>query len=180
MRLFLASLFLLSCFGSSFAQDTSILESEDRNQTVYLELLGNGLVYSLNYDLRLEKGRQDGHGIRIGAGIMPVSERGFSGNEARGTVVTVPLAYNYLIGRRRSAFEVGAGLTPVFGHVAGVDVSGNEVDDADATVIGFLNAGYRYQPLNNGFVFRFTWTPAVTNEGFFPLWFGLSFGYGFK
>ncbi len=75
---------------------------------------------------------------------------------------------------------MGAGLTPIIGRVEFLDLTGDVREDADITVAGFLNAGYRYQPLNSGFVFRFTWTPAITNEGFFPAWFGFSLGYGFK
>ena len=178
MRLLFTFVLLLFCCYTTFAQETT--GASNRNQAVYLELAGNGLVFSLNYDMRLAKNRQDGHGVRIGVGGFPVYSRDNAGNRVKGIAVTIPLAYNYLIGKRRSAFELGAGITPAIGYVEGVEISGEEIKETDFALLGFANVGYRYQPLNSGFVFRFTWTPAVTNEGFQPFWLGLSLGYGFK
>ena len=180
MRTVLPFLFLLFCCLVVTAQEAPNI-NPSRNKAIYVEFLGNGIFGSVNFDTRLEKGRQDGHGIRIGVGGYPATRTNDGlGNEITSSSVTIPLSYNYLVGRKRSAFEAGAGVTPIIGKASFFDINGEIRKNAGMTVAGFINAGYRYQPLNSGFVFRFTWTPAITNEGFFPLWMGLSLGYGFK
>lgn len=180
MRTVLPFLFLLFCCFAATAQEASNV-APIRNKSIYVEFLGNGIFGSVNFDTRLKKGQQDGHGIRIGVGGYPASRNNTtSGTEVITSSVTIPISYNYLVGRKRSAFEAGVGVTPIIGKASFFDANGEAKDVAGVTVAGLVNAGYRYQPLNSGFVFRFTWTPAITNEGFFPLWMGLSLGYGFK
>lgn len=179
MRTVLTFILLSFCCFAATAQD--VLPAQSRNKAVYAEFLGNGIGGSINFDTRLERGRQDGHGLRIGIGGFPeISDSDVMGNSGTSSLISVPISYNYLVGTRRSAFEAGAGISPLFAKTRLTDSAGGVTEGSGATVAGFLNAGYRYQPLNNGLVFRFTWTPAVTNEGFFPAWFGLSLGYGFK
>ena len=172
--------FFILFFACLTATAQEVPDAADRNHTVYAEFFGNGIIFSVNYETRLARGRQDGHGVRVGIGGFPINEADILYNRATGTIFVVPLAYNYLIGKRRSAFELGAGLTPMVGRIEVVESSGEVNRDTDLTVAGFFNAGYRYQPLNSGFVFRFTWTPSITTEGFHPVWIGLSLGYGFK
>ena len=88
---------------------------------------------------------------------------------------------NYLVGAKRSAFEAGIGITPMYASLDIYSPTKPELADHNGWgASGFLNLGYRFQPLNNGFVFRANWTPAFNSTGFSPSWFGLSLGYGFK
>lgn len=178
MRFLLTVLFLFIFRIALYAQDTP--EPLPRNRAIYAEFLGNGLVFSLNYDWRFERGRQDGHGMRAGLGGAPIAGRDLFGTRAEGVVIMLPVAYNYMIGKGRSAFEMGAGITPLAARVEVIEFGGDKRKNTDFAVVGVLNAGYRFQPLNKGFVFRFNWTPIISEEGFSPVWLGLSFGYGFK
>ncbi|SFG37003.1 hypothetical protein [Pontibacter chinhatensis] len=151
------------------------------NKAIFVEVLGNGLGITANYDMRLTKGEQGGFGFRAGVGGLALGTADSDGTSTTSSLVTFPLTLNYLAGQRRSAFEAGIGLTPVYASMA-VQKTNNpgvtKVDGWGAT--GFINMGYRYQPLNDGLVFRFDWTPAFNSAGFSPAWFGMSVGYGFK
>ena len=103
MRTLLPFLVLFFCCLTATAQEAP--EVSGRNQAVYAEFFGNSILFSVNYETRLARGRQDGHGVRVGIGGFPINEADILYYRAKGTVFVVPLAYNYLIGKRRSAFE---------------------------------------------------------------------------
>lgn len=132
-------------------------------QSVYFELGGPGIA-SLNYDLRFS-GKQGGIGGRIGVGYSKVVS---DSNSA----FYLPLGINYLIGKERHFFELGAGITPVFG----VEYPG---DSVLAELFGHLLFGYRFQPINDGFTFRAFVCPVFNNNDFVPYYAGLSVGYKF-
>jgi hypothetical protein len=75
----------------------------------------------------------------------------------------------------RNYFELGAGVTPVFG-------TGDLADEEEGNfteTFGHLLFGYRMQPQNGGFLFRAFISP-VFGKGFFvPYYGGVSFGYKF-
>jgi|GEM_PF-3396551 len=98
------------------------------SQSVYFELGGPGIA-SFNYDLRFS-GKQKGIGARIGFGSS------FDGN----SVFYLPIGINYLIGKEKHFFEMGAGFTPVFGNK-------HPGDSAISESFGHLLFGYRFQPL---------------------------------
>ncbi|GAB3332233.1 hypothetical protein GCM10027299_38540 [Larkinella ripae] len=162
-----------------FLLTTSVLRAQDggRNKAIYVEGLGSGLILSLNYDFRF-KPTQDGLGMRVGIGGARISDRN---SDARAGAITMPILVNYLIGKRRAAFEVGAGVTPIYISASGTDdVSGELISGKGVGVFGSLNAGLRLQPVRNGVIFRLNWTPIITSEGFQARWLGLSLGYAFK
>ncbi|MEJ7694632.1 hypothetical protein [Daejeonella sp.] len=150
-----------------------------RRKTVFLEVLGNGLKASGNFDLRLKPDQNDGLGLRAGVGGGSFSGYDDQGNSASIGIITFPLAVNYLVGKKRSSFESGIGITPMYVTASGT-VNDNIFSGSGLTVTGFLNAGYRYQPLNNGLMLHLKWTPAFNSSGFSPQWFGLGIGYSFK
>jgi len=134
--------------------------SSQSAQSVYFELGGPGIA-SFNYDLRFS-GRQGGLGGRIGFGSS------IDGN----SVLYLPLGINYLIGKEKHFFEMGAGVTPVFG----VDYPG---DSVLSELFVHLLFGYRFQPINDGFIFRAFICPVYNSNDFVPYYFGLSAGYKF-
>jgi hypothetical protein len=133
----------------------------------YVELLGNGLIYSMNYD-RLFTDQLSGR-----VGLMFLGAADDEGGSA--AVAATPLMVNYLFGRGNSHFEAGAGLLVISGAVD--EVPGEE-DEAFSGAIGTGTLGYRYQRPGGGFVFRVGLTPFFSTQAFGP-WFGISFGYGF-
>lgn len=151
---------------ASFAQKAA--------KSAYFELGGPGIA-SLNYDMRFQK-REDGLGFRVGAGGFAVSSS-YNGDVDRSSLITVPLALNYLFGKdRRHYFELGAGATIISARNRGAYEDDNDVFNGS---FGHLSFGYRMQPENGGFTFRAAITPVFGNGYFIPYYAGLSFGYKF-
>jgi hypothetical protein len=177
-----STLILLSSAATVFCQDTISLKKErlqgtvitDRPpQAIYSEFGGSGLFLSMNYDTRLSK-RVDGPGLRAGLGYS------FS---SAPSIISVPLVFNYLLGRNGNYFEMGAGGT----YVNMIDNNGYHYisfANADFTpdrtnlFFGTLNFGYRRQPVRGGFNFRVGLSP-VFGEGAAGLTGYLSLGYNF-
>jgi hypothetical protein len=139
-----------------------------RSTVVYAEGLGNGLIYSVNFDTRILN-RPDGPGIRLGGNVLKAGGGDF--------VTFIPMQVNYVFGTRHG-LEVGAGVT----------FSYQKENDTPAETYLFANACvmYRYQA-PKGFNFRIGWTPifAPDEQGalFSTKWFwlfpGVSVGYRF-
>ncbi|WP_439881000.1 hypothetical protein ACSX1A_17865 [Pontibacter sp. MBLB2868] len=149
-------------------------------KAIFIEAFGQGLNASVNYDMRIKKGAQSGLGFRLGVGgIFTGTSNADAGNRVNG-VVAFPMGLNYLIGENKSSFEAGVGVTP---HHARADIysptSAKIIDKNGWDTNGYLNLGYRFQPLTNGFMFRLNWTPVISNTGFLAQNFGLSAGYSF-
>jgi hypothetical protein len=134
-------------------------------KSVFGEFLGNGPFISGNFDIRLKPDRNDGFGLRAGAGFV-------------NNYITVPIGLNYILGKRRSGFETGIGITPVVRISGGQDLSSNP-NGPGLEVVEFLNTGYRLQS-RNGFMLRANVSVAYADSYFVFGWPGLSIGYSFK
>lgn len=139
-----------------------------RSQAVYMEVLGNGLTYSLNYDTRFSQSLK-GLGGRAGIGYVAID-----GN----SLTTIPLVVNYLFGKDKHYFEVGAGAT-LLSAAASSDFGPVGSGEKGSTFIGTMSLGYRLEPLDGGFTFRAGITPIFDRTTFFPFWPQVSFGYAF-
>ncbi|HEU0053131.1 MAG TPA: hypothetical protein VFQ39_08130 [Longimicrobium sp.] len=141
---------------------------------VYVELLGNGVLYSVNYDRRLT----DNVAGRVGVSFLTVEED----DGDRGTLAMAPIVASYLFGEGNSHFEAGLGVLLASASVSDVgDDEGEDWFDLSGSASGVLGTGvlgYRYQRPDGGFVFRAGLTPIFDTEDFIP-WFGVSFGYAF-
>ncbi len=157
---------LFICPGTSWAQ-----EGKKASNSIYLELLGNGAVYSLNYD-RMFSNSVSG---RIGIMSVPVDEATLDVDEddVKVDLTTLPIMINYLKGGNHK-LEIGGGVILVF-----VSADIKEVGSVEGSgVLGTATLGYRYQPRAGGFNFRIGFTPIFDQGGFSP-WAGLSLGYSF-
>ncbi len=113
-----------------------------------------------NFDMRLKPARNDGFGVRAGLGTDMYH-------------IIMPLAVNYLLGEKRSSFEAGLGIAPTLGML---------YNRAFTLGAGFLNLGYRYQPANEGLMFRANWTKFTSlfnNEPTYVPMLSFSVGYSF-
>ncbi|TWR23816.1 hypothetical protein FPZ42_18730 [Mucilaginibacter achroorhodeus] len=176
---------------SSKAKADSVYKSlfNQRGKTLYLELLGAGVYYSLNYDIRFA-GKQNGVGAR--AGVVYFKSQG------EGETFAIPLLINYLIGKRSHYLEIGAGGL-FFYHKNRYDngfdskrfandvIKNPNINPADYYIepnpYGVYltgSAGYRYQPLKGGVSFRLG-TNIISNFSeravFWPY---LSIGYALR
>lgn len=160
-----------------FGQQTTSQSSEDlrmtlpssderRAQNVFVEIGGQGLLFTANYDSRFSN-RRDGLGGRVGIGYLASD-----GDK----VTTIPLSLNYLLGKEKHFFEVGLGATFLA-------TKGNQdsffFDENNSNVIGTMSFSYRLQPVDNGFSFRIGLTPVFNSDFFIPYYGGLSLGYTF-
>lgn len=175
--------------GATFAQ-TEVYNStqpafDGFHKNIFVEGLGAGLLGSVNYDMRLQRGRMDGIGFRAGIGGANLNGTDDYGEPAHIGIITVPLEFNYLVGKKRSSFLAGIGLLPIYASVQGngtINTTGERafIDAEGFGFAGYLSLGYRFQPLRNGFMFQINWNPLISKSGFSPAWLGLSIGYGFK
>ncbi len=169
---------ILSFIFTLSAQRTKEMPNFDSyRKNIYAEFLGSSLLAGVNFDMRLNKGRNDGIGFRVGLG-------GVSLRSADGVVglVSLPIEFNNIVGKRHGGFEAGVGLLPVYGTISGSTNDDKFVFKEGVTLAGgFLTFGYRFQPINNGFMFQVHWNPMIIRgSGFTMGWFGLGVGVGFK
>jgi hypothetical protein len=142
-------------------------------QSLYLELGGNGLIYSLNYDVLFKSG----YGIRLGSSYLFTDrqkpfgeqrERFYSGFRESNAILGIIMGQK-MFGKGSSKAEFGGGL--LFGTI----YDSEEWDFIEPPGLTFT-AGYRLYPSDSGrFTFKAAFTPVITKEGFHP-YFGISFG----
>ncbi|MDP2414074.1 hypothetical protein [Daejeonella sp.] len=159
-------------YGYNVRKNEKPIESSDGliRHAIFLEALGSGGLFSLNYDRRLKSGN-DGLGVRVGLGIGTAYESNQDEFKSR---VSVPLMVNYIFGRGRSGLETGIGITPEY-------AVNKPQDDQRMNAWGNLNVLYRLQPVKKGFIMRVGWTPVIGGGGTLdPYFAGVSFGYSFK
>ena len=139
--------------------------SDFARNSIFIELLGNGVAYSLNYDHKLFNHLS----ARLGGMYAPWNDK--DANQSA-SLILVPLMANYLVGNGSSRLEIGAGLT--FGHASG-NLEGIDEFSGGGIAAFTSTIGYRLQPTNGGFLFRIGFTPIFTGNGILP-WAGLSLG----
>lgn len=144
-------------------------------QTVYFELFGNGIFFSLNYDVVFKSHL----GTRFGAGFdfsgIPDNNSWFTSdpNYEPFKSVSVVIMENYYVGNGRTRLELGLG--GVLGHV-GSDITTSK-DIARPPGLTFTT-GLRILPSEaKHFSFKIAFTPIIAKGRFFP-YGGISFGWG--
>lgn len=186
---------LLIFIGFFFIATISIAQEKLPTQSVYAELGGAGLPFSFNYDFRFDKDRIDSWGMRVGVGGYAIDNESF---------FSLPVQINKLIGKGPHYLELGAGATIIafknpsysycrsgsydqFGNFTCYDSYTSPSDETNfildvkgsPNLMGTLNLGYRRIPVDGGFTWRINLNPIFNNNGFWPLWVGVSFGYAF-
>lgn len=144
--------------GNLFAQDSlSYLKNN-----MYIELLGNGGLGSINYEHRIEKWTF----LRIGFSLLPTSS--CSGIEFSKSSFILLLGGNRIIPfYKNSTFEIGICTTiPIVDRFKRIEP------------FWALTAGYKLQPSNGGFIFKLTSSFMYEDEQIY-VWPGLSLGYNF-
>ncbi|HMI05468.1 MAG TPA: hypothetical protein VK541_23470 [Pedobacter sp.] len=166
----LGILFAAVSLQNASAQDIIAVQnngapSVKRAQNIFVELGGQGLTFTANYDSRFTN-RKDGLGGRAGIGYFALD-----GDK----ITTIPLSLNYLLGKGNKFFELGLGATYI-------STSGNSevlFNENESNVIGTMSFFYRVQPEDGGFSFRAGLSPVFSKDFFLPYYGGISFGYSF-
>jgi hypothetical protein len=151
---------------SIFLFSASPVLPQSHPNSLYVELLGNGGLYSINYD-RLFTSNIGG---RIGFSYLSFKKDLFLPEM---TLFTFPVSFSYLLGEGSSKLELGAGITIVSGEFDWVNEKGS-----GGLVVPNLIFGYRFQSSDGGFLFRIGYIPLFTSEGVLS-WVGLSMGATF-
>ena len=146
-----------------------------RNNLVFLELGGNGILYTMNYDRAIA----GGFTVRVGVGHLAEGANPIAGDVQTASLPAVgaPFLINYVRGRGRHRLEVGAGVTLLYAS-ARASTRYRAATAADLTPLATALIGYRYVPPEGGFTYRAGFTPLVSDAGVLP-WGGLSVGYLF-
>lgn len=141
-------------------------------QSIYLELGGNGIFYSLNYDVLFK----NGYGIRLGGSYLYSSfgrtiggERGPYSRIGESNALIGVVMGQKMFGDTSSKFEMGAGF--MFGTIYDAE-NWDYIKPPGLT----FSAGYRLFPDDPGkFTFKAAFTPIIDRDGFHPR-FGISLG----
>jgi len=141
---------------------------------IYVELLGQGGLYSVNYEHRFSPSLSGRVGFTSWS--LPTT---FLFQVGKIDVIGFPLMLSYLTGEGNSHLEVGVGGVLGSGRWTATSFWGESVSDGPRTfVVGTATVGYRYQPVHKGFLFRIGATPIFGSSGVRMLG-GLSGGYAF-
>lgn len=139
-------------------------ESNAQLQSISLEGLGSGPMYSLQYESRFGD-RTKGHGYRVGLSGIFYDNQWFA---------SIPLGYNFLFTRNERQFvELGVGLT-IYGTTKGFAYG---VFKNEGNAFGNLQVGYRSTIKDTNFYWRAVWSPILSDSYNRWLYGGVSFGY---
>lgn len=146
--------FLLASVNTSFAQGVDEVSPLPKN-SLYLEVGGSGLIYSINYDRVL----QDRFSVR--AGVAMYGQDGYF----------IPVVGNYLLGKGNSRLELGLGVS-----IMSIEFGFFDSEEQVSRIIGTASFAYRYQKAGGGIFGKAGFTPLFGEAGLLP-WFGASIGY---
>jgi hypothetical protein len=148
-------------------------EERTANNALYLEGLGPGLIYSVNYDRTFGD-----FAARVGFGYISVSatatsSTGMTQETASASLFTIPITLSYLgIGSKQNMLELGLGATILHAGAGATtfDVNSSTTANGSATlVLPDAIIGYRFQPPHGGFLFRAGLSPIVIAAGSIPV-----------
>ena len=140
IRVALATVFIIFLFSNEI--------QAQKQQSIYIEIFGNAVFGSVNYELDFT---EDKWGGRIGVGISEL--------------IIVPVMVRKLFGKDGKYFEVGGGIT----YLKGISDFGG--------VHGTMSFQYRKQPVNDGLTWKIGLTPLIGTKAYFLLRTGASIGY---
>jgi len=152
---------ILLCITAIFGACQLPAQKPFKQNTVYLEMAGNGLVLSLNYERQISG--KPGLGLHAGVGLADNKP-------------SFPVGVKYLfdLGRERSFLEVGAGVTLAEQDMWETNYNQSKPDPYKA---GFIpSVGYTYKA-PKGFMWRINYTPVFNKYRTELLYFGLSIGW---
>jgi hypothetical protein len=187
------SVFAANMFAQEKNDSISMRFDKKTKNTFFMEVGGNTMLYSLNYDRIIFQKKNMFISTRVGLSCIPLNAN-FS--------YLFPFETDFCIGKKNNHFEVGAGILYFHNHSYYLS-RGIQNDfvpiylNMDAVILTG-RIGYRYQRPTGGFFFRASFVPMVqlfekTRDdrygtysenvigGFSVLpWAGISFGYTLK
>jgi hypothetical protein len=150
------SVIFISVLISMISGNTSIVSAQIPQNGVYAELLGTGILATVNYERYFPITKNSHLGANIGLGFP---EKNYPDNPY------IPLTLTYSLGSGKNFLETGIGMTY----------------RTDLAAKAHLVLGYKRMS-QNGLLLKFRITPIMgtTNDRFvFLPWLGIALGYSF-
>lgn len=156
--------------------------------SIFVELGGNSIYYSLNYNRILYQKSKLKISGSAGFSIFQQSGGNQSSNISPFWSPMLPLEISAFWGKSNHHLEIGTGLTFYASRalIFNPDAANNFQEDKSLEAILPLRIGYRYQKPEGGFFFRVGYTPGFNlflssedSPKFHPLWGGISLGKSF-
>lgn len=167
----------------------NLINKEIKNKyerVAFIELLGAGGLYSLNYDMRTERGKRNGWGFRVGYEYLALNlNDSITSDRIKISFRAFPFQLNYLFGKRKGFLELGVGSTFISPKVSGpgtANIDPELIEGFNQTVrsvVGTFTIGYRHTPYNGGVMYKIAYVPLLVNGNLIPF-FGFGLGYHFK
>lgn len=184
----LIALFIGLYLSTTYAQESNV---STRNKSVFVEFGGSSAtIVSGNFDMRFNKGRADGLGVRVGIGGGAIKEDYVLGEGSKKTkTLTVPVEVNYILGERRFSFEIGCSVT----YMSITEDSSYrlfdeyyESNESENLIVSYVPIGFRWKPKHNGFLLKlnvgpiFNYSaPNLASDESVGIFGGLALGYSF-
>jgi hypothetical protein len=170
--LILASTLLALCAVAPAQAEPSgaVADSTFRPQsTVYFELLGSAVIYSLNYDYRATRHTAVRAGFEFGASSSKPCDTCSRRTDA---AFAFPVTLSALIGAPgRGSLEIGGGAV----FLAGAPFT----DEIDPNIVFSTFVAFRLQPPEGGYFMRVGVGPVWDDKANWIIWPSLSLGYTF-
>ncbi|MBS1755103.1 MAG: hypothetical protein KF741_10695 [Ferruginibacter sp.] len=153
-----------------------------KSKFFFVELLGSGGVYSINYDFRFDKSISNKWGLRTGIEFLPIKTVNFSGDELTYRSVLFPFMLNYLVGKKNKFLELGLGAVYVFKQRNGELLAQEHeyfiqnINRRIPNVYGAISVGFRRNPIKGKIMWGVSITPLVGNSFIVPN-IGFKIGY---
>lgn len=138
------------------AQDST---SVKLSNSIYIELLGNAILPSFNYERIFYKNEGLSFSARIG--FTPIHPKGTIDKMRIVPTLFIPITGSIIIGKKNGKFEfgIGADIAPL---------PDNQFALPHPEIIGVGIFGFRYEPSSNKFLLRIDYTPYFGRLG--PNW----------
>ena len=150
------------------------------SKSVFVEMGGNGLGVSVNYDARFTK-VEKGLGFRAGIGLFPGlrirDDVSTTTVFSWPTIYSFPVGLNYLAGKAPNYFEAGIGATYFYGK-GDFTFFTFGVDGTLSALIFIPSAGYRFAKPGKSFQGRVFISPYI-GSGEISFYGGVSCGVKF-
>jgi hypothetical protein len=150
-------------------EGTEVVSARNASSSFFLELGGNGIFYTLNYEHIFGDSNIS---LRAGFGYIHLNGR-LAGHFFNEEDISVPAIANYYLGGRDHKLQLGAGATILYRQG---DQGSNQ--GTNTALLGTLVIGYRYLPRDGGLDFGVAFTPCFGSGLGLP-WGGVNFGVGF-
>lgn len=154
-KVFLLMVVMLPSLQAEAQKEANVVTATN---AVYLELLGNGVNYSLNYERMFYQTGNFRAAARIGVSALPWKVGSGSYLKA-----AIPVELIGLLGKSKHFLEAGVGYTPFLVPWTG-SVGYASDDEFESYIVRSripFRIGYRYQKPAGGFFFRAAYMPTL-------------------